>query len=205
MQHSAHTPHPSTHEHDVGIDDTFAFLNTNDRVAGEPVDRLATLRDAIDWFAQRELIHAETVDPGDERALERVRSVRAALREIADAVAEDRAPRADALDEVNRALRARASTELVATAEGCGVGHRHVGDPIDDALARIADPLVNELASGRPDRIRVCANDRCRWVFYDESRTGRRRWCDMAICGNRAKAARHRARRKGATADGDAA
>jgi predicted RNA-binding Zn ribbon-like protein len=36
-------------------------------------------------------------------------------------------------------------------------------------------------------------------VFYDTSRTGRRRWCDMATCGNRAKAARHRARSKAAS------
>jgi len=40
-------------------------------------------------------------------------------------------------------------------------------------------------------------------VFYDISRTGRRRWCDMATCGNRAKAARHRARARAST-DGDA-
>jgi predicted RNA-binding Zn ribbon-like protein len=38
-------------------------------------------------------------------------------------------------------------------------------------------------------------------VFYDESPTGRRRWCDMSTCGNRAKAARHRARRKAAEQD----
>ena len=44
----------------------------------------------------------------------------------------------------------------------------------------------------------ICANDTCRWIFYDTSRTGRRRWCDMATCGNRAKAARHRARAKAA-------
>ncbi|MBA2700601.1 MAG: CGNR zinc finger domain-containing protein, partial [Chloroflexi bacterium] len=63
------------------------------------------------------------------------------------------------------------------------------------------DPLVKELTSGQPERIRICDNDRCRWVFYDTSRTGRRRWCDMATCGNRAKAARHRARSKGETPD----
>jgi hypothetical protein len=33
-------------------------------------------------------------------------------------------------------------------------------------------------------------------VFFDQSRSGRRIWCDMASCGNRAKAARHRARAK---------
>jgi predicted RNA-binding Zn ribbon-like protein len=56
--------------------------------------------------------------------------------------------------------------------------------------------LVTELTSGSPERIKICDNDRCRWVFYDTSRTGRRRWCDMATCGNRAKAARHRAKSK---------
>ena len=80
--------------------------------------------------------------------------------------------------------------------DGVSVDHRHVGDPVDDALARLADPLVEELTGGEPERIRICANDQCRWVFYDTSRTSRRRWCDMATCGNRAKAARHRARAK---------
>ena len=74
------------------------------------------------------------------------------------------------------------------------VDHRHVGDPIDDALARLSEALVTELTAGDPERIRICDNDTCRWVFYDTSRTGRRRWCDMATCGNRAKAARHRAK-----------
>ena len=50
--------------------------------------------------------------------------------------------------------------------------------------------------TGRPERLRVCANDRCRWAFFDSSPTGRRRWCDMRSCGNQAKAARYRARLK---------
>jgi predicted RNA-binding Zn ribbon-like protein len=81
--------------------------------------------------------------------------------------------------------------------------HRHVGDPVDDALANLAEPIVREIAAGRPDRLRACADETCRWIFYDDSRTGRRRWCDMASCGNRAKAARHRARAKGAQAAAD--
>ena len=88
----------------------------------------------------------------------------------------------------------------------CSVDHRHVGDPVDDALARLADPLVTELTAGHPERIKVCASDTCDWIFYDTSRTSRRRWCDMATCGNRAKAARHRARdRGGLRRDADAA
>lgn len=183
------------HDHGVGLDDTFDFLNTSELENGVLVDRLESTAHAVRWFAERGLIHTEHLEAGD-RDLERIRAVRGALREVADAVAEGRAPRESALDRVNRALRARSVTELVGGPDGVGVGHRHVGDPVDDALARIADPLVHELAAGHPDRVRICANDRCRWVFYDESRAGRRRWCDMATCGNRAKAARHRARQR---------
>ena len=40
-------------------------------------------------------------------------------------------------------------------------------------------------------RIRQCANEKCLWLFVDESKSGTRRWCDMTSCGNRAKARRH--------------
>jgi predicted RNA-binding Zn ribbon-like protein len=190
------------HYHEVQLDDTFDFVNTleYDANEGTPNEHLRTAERAVEWFATRGLIHAESLETSD-RDLERIRAVRAALREIADAVVEHRAPKRGALDRVNRTLRARSATELVAGEDGIGIGHRHVGDPIDDALARVTEPLVQELASGNPDRLRVCANDMCRWVFYDESRAGQRRWCSMASCGNRAKAARHRARQKEAQAD----
>ena len=50
-----------------------------------------------------------------------------------------------------------------------------------------ADLMV---AAGRR-RLRRCANEECLWLFLDESKSGTRRWCDMASCGNRAKARRH--------------
>ena len=194
------------HAHEVRLDDTFEFLNTDDLENGHPVDKLTSLDDALRWFVDRGVIHLEGADrvraladaqPDTAvRDLTRVRAVRGALREVADAIVEHRAPRDGALDTVNRALHARPVIELIPAPDGVHVDHRHVGDPIDDALARLADPLVTELTSGHPERIRICANDRCQWVFYDTSRTARRRWCDMSTCGNRAKAARHRARAK---------
>ena len=195
---------PGTHAHDVELDDTFDFLNTYELQDGVPIDHLLDLSIALDWFVNRGVIHMEGADriraiyesrPAmGERDLSKIRSVRRAMRELADAIVEGRVPDSAALATVNRALHARQVIELVASADGCIVDHRHVGDPIDDALARITDPLVRELADGHPDRIRVCASDTCRWVFYDGSRSGRRRWCDMTTCGNRAKAARHRAK-----------
>jgi predicted RNA-binding Zn ribbon-like protein len=202
------------HAHQVRLEDTFDFLNTDDRENGFPLDRLPTLGDALIWFVDRGVIHGEGADRlrtqakadplGADRDLARIRTVRGALREVADAIVEHRPPQGGALDTVNRALHARQVIELVPSFDGCvAVDHRHVGDPIDDALARLCDPLVQELTAGDPERIRICADDTCRFVFFDTSRTGRRRWCDMATCGNRAKAARHRARSKAATA-GDA-
>jgi predicted RNA-binding Zn ribbon-like protein len=186
------TEHRSAgHDHGVRLDDTFDFLNTDDLDDGFVVDRLDTPEVAVRWFAERGLMHANQVKATDAM-LARIRSVRGALREITDALTDGRAPRQDALETINETMRARAATELVVGPDGIGVGHRHVGDPVDDALARIAEPFVSELSSGHPERIRICASDTCAWVFYDESRAGRRRWCDMATCGNRAKAARHR-------------
>ena len=102
-----------------------------------------------------------------------------------------------------------AGTIVSSTAEADGDFHINVRvDPgyewvLNDANRDEDGYLVVEPVCRFPplqaEAIRVCASDTCEWVFYDTSRTGRRRWCDMATCGNRAKAARHRARTKGAS------
>ena len=195
------------HAHDVRLDDTFDFLNLDGTGNGSRID--LDLDAALDWFVDRAVIHGEGADRlrtqaalkphAATRDLTRVRALRDALREVAYSIAEERGPSPGALDTVNRALHARQVIELVPSADGISVDHRHVGDPIDDALARLADPLVRELTSGQPERIKICDDSTCRFVFYDTSPTGRRRWCDMATCGNRAKAARHRARARDST------
>ena len=120
------------------------------------------------------------------------------------ALTEGRAVGAEALATVNAVLRARSIVELVPGEGGIALAHRHSGDPLEDALAAVAEPLVGVISTGEVQRLRICANDGCRWVFEDTSRTGRRRWCSMASCGNRAKAARHRARKR-AAADAEGA
>ena len=195
------------HSHEMSLDDTFDFLNTIELESGSLVDHFETFEDAASWLIGRGVCHKgrgpTALRPqgvGDDEALARVRTVRGALRDVAHAVSHGRPADPDSLAEVNRAIAARERIELVRSPDGVSVGHSHVGDPLDDALARLADPLVHEIGAGRADRVRICANDTCRWVFFDESRGGQRRWCDMASCGNRAKAARHRARAKAKTA-----
>jgi predicted RNA-binding Zn ribbon-like protein len=60
-------------------------------------------------------------------------------------------------------------------------------DHIGHVIAARAVTVLGQLAS---PRLRLCAGHDCGWVFLDTSKSGRRRWCDMATCGNSAKARR---------------
>jgi predicted RNA-binding Zn ribbon-like protein len=198
------------HSHLATLQQGIDFINTLEIEKGHPKDHLATPRDAVGWLWRHDLLHRDMVEdelrrfrdtpPDGERVLRKVRRVRTAMRELVDATVEGRPPALDQLEEVNRALRTHYVYELVPATDGVHLGHRHVGDPVDGALARLAESIARELSQGEAERLRICENDTCRWVFHDTSRTGRRKWCDMATCGNRAKAARYRERRKAAGA-----
>ena len=190
------------HTHTADIDTTADFLNTLSIDDGLEVEHFATAGDAIAFFAERGLGHDEALrrqaaEAGERRWLERVRLTRSALRALWDAQVEQRVPDAAAIAAVNAVLREAPRIELVMGDNCCGIGHGHsADDPTGEALARLVEPFVTAVGSGTTDRLRICANDDCRWAFEDSSRAGRRRWCDMSSCGNAAKARRHRERRK---------
>lgn len=60
---------------------------------------------------------------------------------------------------------------------------------LDWLLAAIARSTAEIIMEGPQARLRACANPSCRLLFSDASRTRRRRWCSMAVCGNRHKVA----------------
>lgn len=194
------------HGHQASLADGLDFVNTLEYSKGQPQERLTDPTVAVTWFQQHSLLHREMVDAllsdvrNDDaagvRLLQRVQKTRGALRELLDAAVEKRPPADSALREVNRALRAQYVYELVPASDGVSLDHRHEGDPINGALARLSEAIARELTQEDKERLRVCANDECRWVFRDNSPAGRRKWCDMSSCGNRAKAARHRERQK---------
>ena len=197
------------HDHAAFLGASQDLINTLELSEDGPRDDLATPHDAVVFLADRGVGHHEDLGAqaerdGPDRWLARVRDARAAMREVWDATVERRTPRQDALDTLNGILDRGPRVELRATLNGVDVAHRHPEeDPTGEALARIAAPLVEAIAGHETDRFRICANDSCRWVFEDESRAGRRRWCDMSSWGNRAKVRRYRERRKG-TGTGEA-
>jgi predicted RNA-binding Zn ribbon-like protein len=71
--------------------------------------------------------------------------------------------------------------------------------PHDQSLeAATARSALHLIAGTERQRIRICGN--CGWLFIDRSKNRSRIWCDMAVCGNRQKAARHYHRTKEETA-----
>jgi predicted RNA-binding Zn ribbon-like protein len=59
----------------------------------------------------------------------------------------------------------------------------------------IAQSAAELLQSSAISHVHACASETCRWLFLDTSKNHSRRWCDMAICGNRVKVRRFQARR----------
>lgn len=193
--------------HAASLDDTLDFVNTLELSEAGPIEHLPSLDAALAWLADRGLLGADAasaerraagIGRGAAGRLTGIHRVRDALREVADAVAVERPADPEAVEIVNRTLRSREVIELAPTAEGISVRERDAIDALGDALARLVEPLAETVISGRADRLRVCENETCRWVFFDRSRGGRRRWCDMRTCGNRVKARRHRERARGA-------
>ena len=55
--------------------------------------------------------------------------------------------------------------------------------------------MARARADGTWDRLKVCLADDCQWAYYDRSRNRSSVWCDMRVCGNRAKVRSYRERR----------
>ncbi len=201
-RHAEYLPHG----HQVTLETGLDFVNTLEHVRGQPVDHFDSPVTALHWLREHQLLHVEALEAeltlfganprAGQRGLDRIRRVRAAMRELAEASVAHRPPAQHHLDEVNRALTTPYTYYLVQAPDGVSLDHRHEGDPIEGALARLTESIAREVSQGHPERLRICANDECRWLFNDTSRTGRRKWCDMATCGNRAKVARHRERKR---------
>lgn len=157
------------------------LLNTVWMQQGAAVDALVDLTDLAAW------LELEGIDsPATEAVRAALVRARSAVRAHAEAPGSPVAQVA-----LNEVLRWGFRRPMV-TAGGVGT-EQAVEEPARWAAWLAAANYVDLVAAG-PDRIRQCAHDACVLWFYDGSARGLRRWCSMAGCGNRAKAARHYAR-----------
>jgi predicted RNA-binding Zn ribbon-like protein len=65
---------------------------------------------------------------------------------------------------------------------------------VEAVLGPITLSALTMLAQADVSRIKQCSGEHCGWLFFDTTKNKRRRWCEMQVCGNRAKQKAHRAR-----------
>jgi predicted RNA-binding Zn ribbon-like protein len=161
------------------------------------VETLVTPDDFGLWLVRAQLL---PVPPRVTRAtLDEARDLREAIDlGVQAAVAGEPAPR-PAIEHLDAWL-AHAGPRPQLTLDGDGRPHlaeRPASDSARRALATVALDAAQMLGTpAEAARVRVCASETCSARFYDRSPAGRRRWCSMSLCGNEAKARRHRARLK---------
>jgi predicted RNA-binding Zn ribbon-like protein len=211
MPHSLHPTPPPTAGATLApafVGDRFwlDFVNTDDGRHGADGDALRDFDAFARWLGMAGVLDAERAagmrrraqqqPAGATAALSDARRVRAALRDLAERGAHAERVRLDALGEINRVLGRSAGTRRVEPRTGGAFVRTFV--PVGDAFAGLLIPIVDSAADalilGELPRVRRCADPRCARVFFDATKNGRRRWCDMSTCGNRAKAARFRER-----------
>lgn len=159
---------------------------------GQLVDLLPDWAAITRWAAAATLVEpsvgaaATPDDPRAEEAHAVVVGMRDALRAVLDG---------EAADEDLDAHLAGVPVRLTTATGPPWVGPQADADPFDLVTVPIALAVVD--AAGLPRaRVRRCANHDCVLRFHDTTRGGRRRWCDMATCGNRAKQAAHARRQQ---------
>ncbi|MFD3516400.1 CGNR zinc finger domain-containing protein [Streptomyces sp. NPDC058657] len=138
------------------------------------------------------LLRAETADAAPEAATAALVGLRATLWSILDALVDDETPPAGEWEALREALvLARAQATLPPTFPlRWQSGLDRLGD-LRHLLALRAEDL---LSGDGVSRVRRCEGPGCGWFFLDRSRSGTRRWCSSADCGNRDRARRHYSR-----------
>jgi predicted RNA-binding Zn ribbon-like protein len=192
----------------LGLD----FINSIATPVDTPIDSIADGDGLLRWLAQAKLVPSDTLADLKARAkpgeLDKVADEARALREwfrgfVRKHMGRPLSPRAvRELEPVNRLLeRDEAFSQIVP--------HRHEdGDHLElqkmrrwrtpqSLLPPIGEALAKFVCEEDFSDVKACEGPACTLMFVDRTRARTRRWCSMAICGNRAKQAAHRNRLKG--------
>jgi predicted RNA-binding Zn ribbon-like protein len=183
----------------IGGELAFDFTNTSSG-RGWPThqEHLRSAENVVAWAR-----HAKLLGPADgewlhgavaadealaRRLLRRALDLREALHAIGVAVAAgDAAP----APEVARLAKEHAA--CVACAQLTPDGGRYVWSwmpreaPVEALLGPIALSALATLGQADLTRVKRCEGEKCGWLFFDTTKNKSRRWCEMEICGNRAK------------------
>ncbi|MCV7298747.1 CGNR zinc finger domain-containing protein [Mycobacterium barrassiae] len=167
-----------------------ALVNTVELPAGP--DRLADAADARPWLIDQGLLAPGTAL--SDADLQQLRDVREALRALLLRNGDGPAPTEAELAPL-RAVAAGGAARAEFDADGA-VRLAAAGESVSERLVELLLIVRDAQRDGSWARLKVCANDECRWAFYDRSRNHGGTWCEMSTCGNKLKNREFRARRK---------
>ena len=173
--------------HDLSWSEFVSFLVNSRVVTPERATRLHPL--------------LQTEPQAVDSVLLKVLRLRESLRAIFSSLVEKKPFPRSWVEPINDLLRlTEGHDELVPRAEDWRLEFIAREGGLEWLLAAIARSAAELIVEGPNAPVRRCGNPSCRLFFYDDSRTHRRRWCSMAVCGNRHKVAsflhRHAARRR---------
>lgn len=174
------------------------FVNTRTDEHGTITDVLASFGDVVAWLEA-----AGVLAPADARtlrafegprqasdALSAVRAFRDVLREMLDEHRERGIIGARFVKAINGRLDAcGCARALVRERDGYALRVQYRFERPRDVLMPLANAAAELIAHEDLTRVKRCGGDCCDMYFLDTSRNRSRTWCDMAVCGNRAKAA----------------
>lgn len=152
---------------------------------------------ALDFVNAERMLDTPPRLPASRTLTAEASILRTEIRRLFDAVSSGSTIEAVTLFTLNRAMAfGRRSTRLVVVDGAARVDTVDETDVPLAVLAPIARAAAELVAEADPRRLRQCASEECFSWFLDTSKGGQRRWCSMARCGNRSKAARYRAKRE---------
>lgn len=147
----------------------------------------------MNFFSKRNLHIDGSPDSEIQEALLELRSL---LEKTLEEFVTNRSVSKDALSKINNYLR---EVPCVRVVEQVDEKYRVALKPVslgwDWIMAEIAASFVQLLWECDVERIKICENPECRWVFYDETKSRTKRWCDDT-CASRMKVRRFREKRK---------
>lgn len=201
-------PHVFQADDLIGGDLALDLVNTVTARDGAPRDRLSDYAALLQWarangaFGVRDLAtlgRLAAASPAKARAaLGRLKLLREALCSTLYALLRGRTPAEADLQRIHAAYAAAAAAAQLRRSDGRALRswtpQLSQLDLITHVVAVRAIALLEEAEFAR---LRICDGQDCGWVFLDTSKSGRRRWCDMATCGNTAKAQRFQRRHAG--------
>ncbi|HEX4765521.1 MAG TPA: ABATE domain-containing protein [Lichenihabitans sp.] len=187
----------------------FDFCNTSSgRGTPDHQDHLRTIDNLVAWArhvgvldAAREarLRHRCDADAAiATRLFERALRLRDAIYDVDTALVQGRTPDQPAIDVVAATHADCLANGRLTTRDG-GFGWTWEVDqaPEEAVLGPIAASAMAIITAADRARLKQCQGHHCGWLFLDTTKSSNRRWCEMEVCGNRAKQKRRRGRQAG--------